>query len=199
MIPQLVASGLALGSIYALLALSLVLINKATDVVNFAQGEMAMFGTFICFTLLTRTGLPLLAVLILAGVNEFLDMAARPGWKWLHALLGVLFIGGGIWAFVHPIGAFYELASILGFLLLLKGALDITVAVASKEINDLWWIGLVVGILEILLAFWASQQFFAPRAALILLWVGFAAMFRGFTEIFLAFEVRRMNRTMAAA
>ena len=47
MISQLVASGLALGSIYALLALSLVLINKATDVVNFAQGEMAMFGTFV--------------------------------------------------------------------------------------------------------------------------------------------------------
>ena len=56
MIGQLVASGLALGSIYALLALSLVLINKATDVVNFAQGEMAMFGTFICFWLLTKLG-----------------------------------------------------------------------------------------------------------------------------------------------
>src|SRR5215204_1910632 len=66
MIPQLVISGLALGSIYALLALSLVLINKATDVVNFAQGEMAMFGTFICFALITKTGLPLLVVLILA-------------------------------------------------------------------------------------------------------------------------------------
>jgi branched-chain amino acid transport system permease protein len=66
MIPQLVVSGLALGSIYALLALSLVLINKATDVVNFAQGEMAMFGTFICFALLTKTGLPLIVVLILA-------------------------------------------------------------------------------------------------------------------------------------
>jgi branched-chain amino acid transport system permease protein len=66
MVPQLVISGLALGSIYALLALSLVLINKATDVVNFAQGEMAMFGTFICFALITKTGLPLLVVLILA-------------------------------------------------------------------------------------------------------------------------------------
>ncbi len=54
MVEQLVVSGLALGSIYALLALSLVLINKATDVVNFAQGEMAMFGTFICFWLLPR-------------------------------------------------------------------------------------------------------------------------------------------------
>ncbi len=66
MLSQLVASGLALGSIYALIALSLVLINKATDVVNFAQGEMAMFGTFICFWLLTKLDLPLILVLIAA-------------------------------------------------------------------------------------------------------------------------------------
>jgi uncharacterized membrane protein HdeD (DUF308 family) len=149
-------------------------------------------------TSVASVGVLLGVVLIMAGANEFVDMSVRGSWKWLHAILGVLFIGGGIWAFVHPIGAFYELASILGFLLLLKGSLDITVAVATREINDLWWMGLVVGILEILLAFWASQQFFAPRAALILLWVGFAAMFRGFTEIFLAFEVRRLSHEVAS-
>ena len=78
MISQLVASGLALGSIYALLALSLVLINKATDVVNFAQGEMAMFGTFVCFALLTKVGLPLTVVLILAApVGALLGMATE--------------------------------------------------------------------------------------------------------------------------
>ena len=77
--------------------------------------------------------------------------------------------------------------------------LDITTAVMTKEVNDLWWLGLVVGVLEILLAFWASQQYFAPRAALILLWVGFFAMFRGFTEIFLAFAIRRESKAMAAA
>jgi uncharacterized membrane protein HdeD (DUF308 family) len=81
--------------------------------------------------------------------------------------------------------------------LLLKGALDISVAVMTKELNDLWWLGLIVGVLEILLAFWVSQQFFAPRAALILLWVGFAAMFRGFTEIFLAFEIRRASKELS--
>ena len=78
MISQLVASGLALGSIYALLALSLVLINKATGVVNFAQGEMAMFGTFVCFALLTKVGLPLIVVLILAApVGALLGMATE--------------------------------------------------------------------------------------------------------------------------
>ena len=46
-----VASGLADGSIYAAIALALVMIFKATHQVNFAQGEMAMFSTFVAYTL----------------------------------------------------------------------------------------------------------------------------------------------------
>jgi branched-chain amino acid transport system permease protein len=63
---QLVVSGLALGSIYALLALSLVIINKATDVVNFAQGEMAMLGTFAALAVLGALKLPLWLVMVAA-------------------------------------------------------------------------------------------------------------------------------------
>jgi branched-chain amino acid transport system permease protein len=48
---QQVVSGLASGGIYAALALALVLIHRATGVVNFAQGEMAMFTTYIAWTL----------------------------------------------------------------------------------------------------------------------------------------------------
>ena len=54
---QQVVSGLATGSIYAALALALVMIYEATDVVNFAQGEMAMFATYICWSLITA-GIP---------------------------------------------------------------------------------------------------------------------------------------------
>lgn len=50
---QQVISGLATGCLYALTALGLVLIFKTSDVVNFAQGEMAMFCTFAAFTLLS--------------------------------------------------------------------------------------------------------------------------------------------------
>ena len=54
---QQVVSGLATGSIYAALALALVMIYEATDVVNFAQGEMAMFATYICWSML-NAGMP---------------------------------------------------------------------------------------------------------------------------------------------
>ena len=51
---QLVVSGIATGAIFASLALALVLIYNAMGLVNFAQGEMAMFATFIAYTLVNR-------------------------------------------------------------------------------------------------------------------------------------------------
>ena len=51
---QALTTGLADGSIYASLALALVLIYKATEVINFAQGEMAMFTTYIAYALYTH-------------------------------------------------------------------------------------------------------------------------------------------------
>ena len=54
---QQIFSGLAAGAIYASLALALVMIYRATDLVNFAQGEMAMFSTYIAWTLV-NAGLP---------------------------------------------------------------------------------------------------------------------------------------------
>jgi branched-chain amino acid transport system permease protein len=49
---QQVTSGLASGAIFASVALALVLIYRATDIVNFAQGEMATFTTFIAWSLM---------------------------------------------------------------------------------------------------------------------------------------------------
>ena len=57
--------GLANGSTYALIALALVMIYKATTLINFAQGEMAMFGAFMVLVLATEQGVPMwIAVLI---------------------------------------------------------------------------------------------------------------------------------------
>jgi branched-chain amino acid transport system permease protein len=53
---QQVVAGLGSGAIYAALALALVLIHRATGVINFAQGEMAMFTTYIAWTLTENHG-----------------------------------------------------------------------------------------------------------------------------------------------
>ena len=64
---QLVISGVATGSIYALVAIGIVLIYKCSGVVNFAQGAYAMLGGYVTFVLL-RLHVPSVAAVILAMV-----------------------------------------------------------------------------------------------------------------------------------
>jgi uncharacterized membrane protein HdeD (DUF308 family) len=138
----------------------------------------------------TTVGVLLGFLFLLAMFNEFLLASVRAGWRWAHVLLGVFFAVGAIWAWANPINAFWALASVLGLLLIFRGTLDIISSVMVRDVNSTWWLGLVAGILEILLGFWASQQMFPARAALLLLWVGFFALFRGISEIVIAFELR---------
>jgi branched-chain amino acid transport system permease protein len=70
---QQVVSGLATGGIYGSLALALVMIYQATDVVNYAQGEMAMFSTYLAWTMLN---------------------AGLPYWVAFAATLAIAFVGG---------------------------------------------------------------------------------------------------------
>jgi uncharacterized membrane protein HdeD (DUF308 family) len=49
---------------------------------------------------------------------------------------------------------------------------------------------MVAGILEILVGFWATQQALPARAVLLIFWVGFFALFRGISDIVVAFELR---------
>jgi branched-chain amino acid transport system permease protein len=65
-----VLSGLATGGIYASMALALVMIYQATHHVNFAQGEMAMFATYLAWTLL-QSGLPYWAAFFLTVTVSF--------------------------------------------------------------------------------------------------------------------------------
>ena len=71
---QTLTTGLSDGAIYGSLALALVLIYKATEVINFAQGEMAMFTTYIAWALMNHGA----------------------AWSWLafFETLGIAFVGG---------------------------------------------------------------------------------------------------------
>jgi branched-chain amino acid transport system permease protein len=60
--------GISNGSTYALIAMALVLIFKATTLINFAQGEMAMFGAFIALVLAYERGWPMWIAVVVAMV-----------------------------------------------------------------------------------------------------------------------------------
>ncbi len=68
-VPQLVVSGIAAGALYALVAIGLVLIFKATDIVNFAQGESVTVGAYMGWLFITQLHLPYLLafLLVVAG------------------------------------------------------------------------------------------------------------------------------------
>jgi branched-chain amino acid transport system permease protein len=67
---QQIVSGLATGAIFASLALALVIIYRSTHVVNFAQGEMAMFTTYIAWDLMDR-GVPYWPAFVITLVLAF--------------------------------------------------------------------------------------------------------------------------------
>ena len=108
-----VISGLATGGIYASIALALVMVYQATHLVNFAQGEMAMFSTYGAWTLI-RAGVPywetfftVIVVSFLAGVllERFVvrPVAARSVLSVVVIFIGLLVIfnsvAGWIWTY----------------------------------------------------------------------------------------------------
>ncbi len=133
-------------------------------------------------------------VFVLGMLSEFVMAAVEPGgWKWFHAILGVVFGLAALWCFIQPSDAFWALASVLGFLFLIYGTFEIIVAVATKDVNPLWWLGLIVGLLLLALAFWSSQQLVTVKANLLLFYVGLMALFRGISQIVFAFALRHAD------
>jgi branched-chain amino acid transport system permease protein len=100
---QQVVSGTAIGCVYALVALGFVLIYKATEVVNFAQGELMMVGAFLAYTFIAILGLgfwfgALLALLATALLGGALDrvvmrpMVGQPVFAIIMVTIGIGFM-----------------------------------------------------------------------------------------------------------
>ena len=115
---QQTITGLANGGIYAALALALVMIYHATDHLNFAQGEMAMFSTYICWMLInagTPYWLAFLATIVLSFAAGLI--IERTIIRWVHdapvlngviVFLGLLFIFQSLanWLFTSEVQRF---------------------------------------------------------------------------------------------
>lgn len=153
-------------------------------------------------TSLATVGLLLGIVFIGSGVNEAaIGGMVNGGWKVLHYAIAVIFLLGGLWAFVRPINTFFALASTLGLILLFYGAFEITRSIGARAETPYWWAGLISGVLLLLLALWVStsnpETSISRRTLLILFWVGTLALVRGFSEIMLAFGLRHLGAAAA--
>ena len=109
---QLLVSGLSQGCVYGLIALGFVLIYKATEMVNFAQGDIMMLGAFFAITYVNLMGMPfflgvLAAIASMALVGAVLErllvrpMIGEPHFAVLMLTIGLGFVlravAGAIW------------------------------------------------------------------------------------------------------
>jgi uncharacterized membrane protein HdeD (DUF308 family) len=130
------------------------------------------------------------AAFIGMGIASFFAAGVlEGGWRFLGYLAGVAGIVVGILCFAWPGQTFLALAALIGWYLLFKGSFDIVISLSSRDTYDLWWLTLILGIVEILLGFWAIG-YTGNSIALLVVWVGATALARGISDIFLAFQLK---------
>lgn len=128
-------------------------------------------------------------MVIAAGVNELVTIAFVDRWKWLHGVLGAVFLIAGVMALLEPFQTFGILALLIGWYLLFKGIADVIFSIVERDALHLWGLLLASGIIEMAIGLWAIG--YPGRSAwLLVLWVGIGALVRGVTEIVLAFKLR---------
>jgi uncharacterized membrane protein HdeD (DUF308 family) len=127
------------------------------------------------------------------GLQQFAIMSMVERGGWLYGIFGFLFLVSGVVSLISPENTFAALADILGFLFLIVGIFWIIQAFVSREINELWWLGLFSGILMVILAFWTGGQFFIEKQYLLLVFAGIWALLQGLTDLVRAFQIRKLG------
>jgi len=155
-------------------------------ILQFRQGSAATVGVIIG------------VMLLLAGAQELAVGYVSSGWRWLWVVFGALFLIGGLFALFNPVRTFVAVAQTIGFLFLLVGIFWVIEAFATKAVNDLWWLGLIAGIMMIGLGFWAEGQLFAAQAYTLLVFAGVWALLHGFTDIIKAFQIKQLGALVAS-
>ena len=143
---------------------------------------------------ITTVGVIIGLMFLGASAQNFTLATLADRGRWLFAIFGVLFLIAAVLAFISPENTFAAIADILGFLFLIVGVFWIIEAFAAKEVNDLWWLGLVAGILMVILAFWTAGQFFIEKQYVLLVFAGIWALMQGVTDVVRAFQIREIGR-----
>lgn len=167
---------LVTGTIWILVALTVLQFDQASvKTVGVIVGIMFLFSAVQQF--------------IIAGLA---DGAAR----WIALVFGVLLAAAGVLTLANPKSTFAGIADILGFLFLIVAVTWIVQAFVDRAVSELWWLGLLSGILMMILAFWTSGQFLIEKAYLLLVFAGIWALMHGITDIVRAFEVRGVHKAL---
>jgi uncharacterized membrane protein HdeD (DUF308 family) len=152
----------------------------ALVVLQFDQASVRTVGTLIGI------------MFLLSGTQHLALAGLVDRYKWIPGVFGVLLLAAGVVSLINPEETFAGFADILGFLFLIVGTFWTLGAFAERQTNELWWLGLLSGILMLVLAFWTGGQFFIEKAYVLLVFAGIWALMHGVTDIVRAFQIRRL-------
>jgi len=128
-------------------------------------------------------------VFLVAGVQELATLAfVSGGWRWVHFALGGILVAGGVVALLNPVGTFVSLAALAGWLLLVKGVVDLLVGLADQTV-ELWWLRVLLGVAELIAAL-AVSGIPDAGAVVVIAFAGAWALARGITDVVTAFQIR---------
>jgi uncharacterized membrane protein HdeD (DUF308 family) len=142
---------------------------------------------------ITTVGVLVGAIFLATGFQQLMIMALVDRGKWLFGIFGVLFLICGVLSLISPENTFAALADMLGFLFLIVGVFWIIQAFAYREANELWWLGLISGILMVILAFWTAGQFYIEKQYVLLVFAGIWSLMQGVTDLVRAFQIRKLG------
>ena len=165
-------------------------------VAGIAWGVIALVILQFDAASITTVGVLVGVMFMLAALQNFALTSVPGAVRWVSVLFGVLFVIAAVIAFISPEDTFAALADSLGFLFLLVGIWWIVQAFLEREINHLWWLGLISGILMTILAFWTAGQFFIEKAYVLLVFAGIWALMASITDIVRAFVLLSANREL---
>jgi uncharacterized membrane protein HdeD (DUF308 family) len=142
---------------------------------------------------ITTVGVLIGLMFIGTAAQQFVVGSLADRWQLLYWFFGILFLIAGVISFISPENTFAAIADILGFLFLIVGVFWIIQAFVAREVSELWWIGLLSGVLMVILAFWTAGQFFIEKQYVLLVFAGIWALMQGFTDIVRAFQIRKLG------
>jgi uncharacterized membrane protein HdeD (DUF308 family) len=155
----------------------------ALVILQFDQASVTTVGVIVGIMFLFSAGQQFIVGALVGG-----------GWALLYWFFATLFVAAGVVSLISPENTFAAIADVLGFLFFIVGVFWIIQAFAGREVDELWWLGLISGIAMIILAFWTGGQFFIEKQYVLLVFAGIWALMQGTTDIVRAFQVRKLGR-----
>ena len=145
---------------------------------------------------ITTVGIIIGLMFFATGLQSIVGAIVAERHGWVYGLFAVLFFVAGVVSVISPENTFEAIADILGFLFLIVGLAWLIQAFMWREVNELWWVGLIAALLMIVLAFWTGGQFYIEKQYTLLVFAGIWALLHGFTDVVRAFQIRRIGKLL---